>query len=124
MPAVKEFKDKVTSSVTRPVYTYEVPKHLANGITSVGLVQLTAHEEMLAAKRASGDTIRMAYEQVKQAIVEVNGERVSVADGSADTALEKMDPKLRNLVMSAHAKLHAPSDDEVNDFLNSRAVRA
>jgi hypothetical protein len=78
---------------------------------------------MMAAKRSNGDPIKLAYEQVMQAIAEVNGERVSLANGSADRAFNTMNPMLRNLVMTAHAKLHAPSDGDVELFLESREVR-
>jgi hypothetical protein len=61
----------------RPVYQFEVPEQLANGVTSVGLVELSADEEIMATKRSRGDTMRLAYELAKQALVEVNGAKVA-----------------------------------------------
>ena len=107
----------------RPVYVYQIPKEIGTDVASVGLVQLTAREEMMAAKRAGGDSVRMAYEQVMQALVEVNGETVGIANGSAETAFNSMSPMVRNLVMTAHVKLHAPEEATVADFLKSREVR-
>jgi hypothetical protein len=121
MDQIKKKVDEKKQS--RPVYVFDVPASLANGITSIGIVQLTAREEMQAAKRAGSDTIRLVYEQVKQSLVEVNGEAVNMADGSADSAIEAMDPKVRNLVMAAFANLHSPPEDTVRGFLESQSVR-
>jgi len=107
----------------RPIYTYKVPKVMADGVQSIGLVQLTTHEEMMSAKRAGSDPIRLVYEQVKQSLAEVNGQPVSLGDGTADTAFDKMGPQLRNLVMTAYAKLHTPADGMADDFLASQAVK-
>lgn len=121
--STQNLSEELAHKTSRPVYTYKVPAGMGDGIESVGLVQLTAHEEMLAAKRAGNDPMKLAYEQVMQALVEVNGERVRIADGSADKAFNAMGPMVRNLVMTAHVKLHAPPEDAVEDFLKSREVR-
>jgi len=122
--ATQNISEALAQKPSRPIYTYKVPSALGGeDFKTVGLVQLTAREEMMAAKRSNGDPIKLAYEQVQQSIAEVNGERVSIADGSADKAFNTMSPMLRNLVMTAHAKLHSPAESDVEDFLGSREVR-
>lgn len=122
--ATQNLSEAMAQKASRPVYVYTVPPHLGgDDFQTIGLVQLTAHEEMMAAKRSNGDPIKLAYEQVMQAIVEVNGERVSLANGTADRAFNTMGPMVRNLVMTAHAKLHAPPEADVDLFLQSREVR-
>jgi len=124
MAKTQNLSEGLPSKPSRPVYTYQVPSNLGGeDFKSIGLVQLTAREEMMAAKRSNGDPIKLAYEQVQQSIAEVNGEKVSIADGSADKAFNAMPPMVRNLVMAAHAKLHSPAESDVELFLQSREVR-
>ncbi len=78
---------------------------------------------MMAAKRAGTDPIRLVYESAKQAIVEINGQAVSLADGSVDKAFDEMGPQVRNLVMTAYGQLHTPPDEAVEGFLSSQTVR-
>ena len=109
----------------RAVNVYDVPKTVVQGdnaITSIGLVELTAHEELEAAKRAHGDSSRLAFELCKQSLVEVNGTKVGLADGSADSVWDRMSPQVRNLIMSAYAELHAPPPGAAEDFLRTRKV--
>lgn len=108
---------------SRPVFTYTVPEKMADGVKSIGLVQLTAHEEMMSAKRAGSDPIRLVYEQVKQSMVEVNSQAVSLADGTADRAFDQMGPRVRSLVMTAFTRLHTPEESDLEVFLTSRAER-
>jgi len=108
---------------TRPVYRYTIPVRLQGaGVSEVGMVQLTSGEELQATKRARNDTHRLAYELAKQSLVEVNGEKVGAADGSADKAWDALDPKVRTLVMSAYGDLHAPEEDDLNAFRKSQRV--
>jgi len=107
----------------RPVYTYDIPAPLANGITSIGIVELTTQEELMAAKRAAGDTHRLAYELTMQSLAEVNGSPVKLMDGSADKAFNDMGPKVRQLVMQAYGRLHGPEDSIVEGFLGSQKVK-
>ena len=108
----------------RPIYVYDVPPVCGDtAITSIGLVQLTTGEELMAAKRAHGDNFKLAFELAKQCVVEVNGEKVGVGDGSVDTAWNKMTPQTRNLVMGEYAALHAPPDGAEEAFRKSRRVK-
>lgn len=109
----------------RPIHTFDVPEALAavSGIKSVGMVELNALDEMQAAKKAKGDAMRLAYELSKAALVEVNGEKLSAADGSLESAWLRMNPKVRSLVLAAYGDLHSPPDGSVDDFLKSRQVK-
>ncbi len=115
---------KAPGKPTRAVHRYTIPATLAqNGSPrEVGLVQLTSGEELMATKRSRKDQFRLAYELAKQSLVEVDGQRVGAADGSVDTAWDKMPPKIRTLVITAFGDLHAPEDDEVSAFLKSQRV--
>ena len=117
-------KDKVDSSQkSRAIFVYTLPDALQNGITSVGLVQLSAHEELQAVKRARNDTHQLAYELAQQSLVEINGKTVKLEDGSVDSAFNGMNPQVRNLVLTAYAKLHAPAEDMTESFLSSQSVK-
>jgi len=108
---------------TRPVHVFDVPRVVDSEHKNVGLIELTADEELVATKRSHGDTMRLAYELAKQSLVEVNGQPVSAADGSVDAAFNKMTPKLRQLVLGAYAELHAPPEEASQAFFKSRKVR-
>lgn len=108
----------------RPIYVYDVPPECEDAeVKMVGLVQLTTGEELMAAKRAHGDNFKLAYELAKQCVVEVNGDKVSVGDGTVDIAWNKMAPQTRNLVMGEYAKLHAPPEGAEEAFRKSRRVK-
>lgn len=114
--------ERVKQQASRPMFVYTIKSPLSDGIQEVALVQLTAREEILCGKRANGDTFQMGYEQVMLALVQVNGEKVSVGDGSADSWFNKMLPPTRQLVMAAFGNLHGPEEGAVQDFLQSRTV--
>lgn len=107
---------------SREVTVFTLPKSIANGITSMGLVCLTPEEEIMAYNRAHGDAPKVAAEMVKASLAQLNGKPVSLADGSADTEWSKMDPKVRGLLQKAWSNLHTPTDEEEKDFLASRRI--
>lgn len=111
---------------SRVVYAYTIPKRIAKeaGVQSIGLIELTAREEMLAAKRSNGEQFNLAHSLVTSSLHMVNDVEVSIGDGSADRAWETMNPKVRNLVLQAFADIHAPEDEDTADFLASRQVKA
>lgn len=110
--------------MSRPEYTYDLPEALAKsiGITSITLVELTSDEEMMAARRAAGDQVRLAWELPKESLRGVSGKRVGAADGSIDAAWNGLHPKARSLVMQAYNDLHNPAQEDVKTFLASRQV--
>jgi hypothetical protein len=107
----------------RTVHTFTLPDSVLGEVRSVGLVELTAEEELMATKRARGDHFRLAYELAKQALATVNGARVGVADGSADAAWQGMHPKVRNMVLAAYMQLHTPDEGSTADFLKTVTVQ-
>lgn len=108
----------------RVVYEYDVPASIGGEeIKSVGVVELSAEEELQATRRARGDAIRLAFELAKTSLHEVNGVKLNHADGSADKTWNDMPPKLRNLVLQAYTELHSPEDDAALVFKASRKIK-
>jgi hypothetical protein len=120
------FEEKVHQpKAARPVHGFTFPASVQKeyGIKSVGIHELTVDDELAAAKRSSTDMIRYAYERALQALAEVDGKPVSLADGSSDTAWKGFSSQVRTLVMAAVDKVHALPEDAMADFLGSRRVR-
>ena len=110
--------------VVVPVYVFTVPEDVeANGVSSVGLRELTAQDELMCAKRAGGDSIRLAFEMAKQALAEVNEKKVSLVDGSADKAWDSFSSQIRQLVLTAYAEIHNVDEAKTKNFLKSRQVK-
>lgn len=108
----------------RPVHTFTFSKKLATTeVGSIGLVQLTSDEEIMATKRAANNAANMAQNLVLQSLAEVNGKPVTLADGSTDVVWKKFSPKQRGLMLAAYAELHTPDDSDVEDFLKSQKVQ-
>lgn len=104
----------------RIIHRFEVPASVPGEIRSLGMVEITADEELKAEARCKGAPDKRAAEMTKQALVEVNGEAVRIGDGSVEKAWNNMHPKVRTLVASAWVRLHLANDDEVEDFFASR----
>ena len=110
---------------TREVHVFTVPPMMAEkyGTESIGLHKLKVAEEQQAAKRSKANQMGLAYELTKAALAEVDGAAVSLAHGSSDTAWSKLDPKIRQLAMSAYINLHQPEDEEEEAFLASHTTK-
>lgn len=110
---------------TRPVSLFDVPESVASisGVKEVGMVTLTADEELLCFKRAKGDNAKLAMELSKTALVEADGKPLAQSDGTVDTFWKDCDPKLRQLVLTAYAELHAAPEEDQAAFLKSRRTR-
>ncbi len=91
-----------------------------HGVKSIGMIELTAEEELMATKRAHNDPIRLAYELSKEALREVDGRAMSTGNGTADRAWNGMHPKIRTLVVSAYGQLHSPEEQDLTSFLASQ----
>lgn len=115
-----------TEKPSRPVHLFSVPGKLSSetDIQEVGLITLTADEELQAYKRAGQkDNAKLATELAKAALVEFNGKPLKLADGTVDTFWKNLDPRVRQLVLSAYAELHGADEDDQKSFLASRKVR-
>ena len=104
----------------RAINVFDLPEGIANGVTSVGMVTLTADEELAAWKSAKGDQAAHATALAKTSLVEVNGQPVKRGDGSLDTAWKEFSPQVRQLVLSAYAELHKVEEEALDSFLKSR----
>ena len=104
----------------RVIHRFQIPESIPGDIRSIGLVEITAHEELMAEQRCKGSPDKRAAEMAKSALVEVNGAKVGFVDGSVNKAWNEMHPKVRTLIASAWVKLHLANDDEVDDFFASR----
>ncbi len=104
----------------RVIHRFEIPASVPGEIRSLGLIEITAQEELQAEQRCRGVSDKRAAEMAKASLVEVNGQKVRFADGSVDKAWNSMHPKVRTLVASAWVKLHLANDEEVDGFFASR----
>lgn len=121
------FEEKLLGSQSnRPVHIYEVSPELSDGcgVTSIGLVELTADEELMAAKRTRDDSMKLGFELIKQSMAEINGATVSLADGTTDRAWNTMSAKLRHVLLQAWHEIHKAKEEVEKGFLKSRRVRA
>ena len=109
--------------VARAVYAYKIPESCGGECRSVGLVEITSEEEMMAEKRAQGDRDRVPVELTKQCIVEADGLPMNTGDGSVDGLWKKLPPKVRTLLTTTYYTLHIPSEDETKSFFSSMAAR-
>lgn len=107
-------------SQDRVIHRFTVPNSIPGDIRSVGMVEMTAEEELRAEQRCKGASDKRAQEMTKQTLVEVNGQPVNLGDGSVERAWSAMHPKLRTLLATAWVKLHLAEDSEVDDFFASR----
>jgi hypothetical protein len=107
---------------TRVVNLFEVPESIqaTAGVAEIGMVTLTSDEELTCYKKAKGDSAKLATELAKTALVEADGKKLSPGDGTVDTFWKDLDPKLRQLVLTAYADLHAAPEEDQESFLKSR----
>lgn len=117
--------NSIPRTETRAIHEFEVPEQYQGEaqIKTVGLVELTIMEERDAAKRSGTNQMDLAFELWKQAIGEINGAPVSLADGSTDIAVNKMSPQLRALIMTAYIEVNTPKDKEISNFLKGRKIK-
>lgn len=126
MTKVDEQLQKISD---RPVAIYDVPeaeRFMFDEIpvVSMGFVELTPREELMALKRANGSAEAAAYESAKACIVEVNEKPIDKTNGDVDRLWQAMGPRGRQLVIMAYGELHQPSQATQVGFLKSRRTRA
>ncbi len=119
----QQLDEQAARVAKRPTYLYDVPEGVDPQISEIGLVEVTAEEELMAAKAAGREEARIAYELVKRSLCSINGHPVSTVDGSADKAWDEMGAKLRQLVLGAYSEIHNPQDGAAAAFLKSRRVK-
>lgn len=111
----------------RAVYVFEIPQEiieeLGPEIRSLGFRELTAGEELAATKRSKSDPLRLVVELVKQALVLVNDEAVSLANQSVDRRWDEFPAKIRSLCLTAYSEIHNPEEESQKAFLKSRVTK-
>lgn len=107
----------------RPVHIFEVPQSVPSEIRTLGVVELTANEELQATRRVAGDQFRLAYELALASLVEVDGQAVKLSDGTADKAFNDMGPRGRQLLMQAYHKVNGVEQEQTASFLSSQKIR-
>ena len=123
-PITEQLVARAAQQNERPLHVFKVPESLHHhGIKELGLVELTLDEEMRATQRARGDAIKLASEFAKECLRMVDGQPVRSGDGSADRAMAKMHPKLRQLLLQGYSMLHQTKAEENVGFLMSHEVR-
>lgn len=122
--AAAAITERAVTKQVRAVHTFTFPPSVATDkVQSVGIGELTANEEIQAAKRVGTDQARLPYELSLQCLAEVNGEPVSLGDGSADTAWQAMSAKQRTLVIAGYGEVNAPEQEDLSGFLKSQQVK-
>ncbi len=106
----------------RVVYTFAIPESIKGEVRSVGLVELTADEEIAVEQRCKGSPEKRAIEIVKATVREVNGARIHNGAGELDKLWNNLSPKVRSLLNKAWIKLHAADDAEADSFEKSMTV--
>lgn len=119
----QQLDEQAARVAKRPTYLYDVPKGVDPNVQEIGLVEVTAEEELMAAKAAGREEARIAYELVKHSLISINGQPISTIDGSADAAWQNMTAALRQLVLGAYSEIHTPADGAAAAFLKSRRVK-
>ncbi len=106
----------------RPLHVFTIPSTVEGDVREVGMVEITAQEEINAEKRARGDRTMIAVELAKESLRRVNGKPVLSSDGTVDSAWEAMVPKVRTFLVSAYSRMHIPTRTEEADFFSSMKV--
>jgi len=124
----------------RAIYEYELPETTYNedgsvkelGLAgqdeyikkSIGMVKLEMSEEVAAAERAAGNQARLAYAWARFSLVEVDGRKLNKAEAEDETVLERTDPAIRELILTAYADMATAGDGVAKKFLGSRKIKA
>lgn len=111
----------------REVYTFTLPENLrvTTGFSKIGLVELTADEELQAAARSGNSPVRLLWELVKQSVAYVDGKRVHTGDMSTDAfwnSKKKNMPKVRSLITTAYNRIHNAAPEDADAFLESLSI--
>lgn len=106
----------------RPIEVFDIPPGAEGGdeYKSIGLVRLSWREEKMIAARTGSDKNKLGFEMLLQALVQVNGLKVSTADGTADKAVATMPPKVREMLADAYGMIHHNKAEDLEAFRKSR----
>lgn len=127
--------DRELHKFTLPTKTRDkgLQRVLADGLRAIYMVELTVEEELVAARRAGGDPVNLAFELAKESLRAVDvynadskktvRQMVGTGDRSTDQQW-KRSPKVRNLMMSAYGAVNNASKDDTEAFIEGCVVVA
>lgn len=123
---------------SRPVNVFEVPEELRleiepdmtdamDDVVEIGMRILTPGEERLAIKQAGNEAGSILYNLNCAALVYVRLANDEIKEwrrpGEAMSALNRLHPKVRELVTLAYNDMHRPKQEISDGFLKTRKVR-
>jgi len=103
-------------TIERPSYRFTVPEQARQFPTdpkSFSMRPITANEERRANEVAEGAKTPLAYELLRQAVHEIDGQAEWV---------ERCGPKVRQLAFEAFARVNRPDESDTNAFLASMTM--
>jgi hypothetical protein len=122
-----EMRESEWAKQGRAVHTYTLPDSLRGSLPNmpkkVGLVQLTAEQELMASKIGKFDVMKSQYAATKLSIVEFDGRPVNQGEAEVDKFWERVDSRVRALLLQAYNKLSSPSKEEEDGFFSSETVQ-
>lgn len=119
-----ELRESEWGKQSYPVHTYTIPESLrGEGVPAkVGMVQLTAGQELTASKVGGMDYTKAQYAAAKMSIVQFDGRPVDAVNAEVDKFWERVDPRVRALILSAYNRLSSPKKEDEDSFFASEAV--
>jgi hypothetical protein len=106
----------------KTVHTYTLPEGIRNGgPTKVGIVQLSADQELLASKMGNFNFTKTQYAAVKLSIVSFDGRPVD--HDSVESFFDGADARIRSLLLQAYNKMTSPSRDDEDSFFKSEEIQ-
>lgn len=117
-----ELRESEWARQSRAVYRYSIPESLRgqqNVPKKVGMIQLSADQELMASRVGKFDFTKAQYAATKLSIVEFDGRPVDQANAEVDKFWERVDPRVRALLVQAYTKLSSPTKEEEDAFFGS-----
>lgn len=110
----------------RPVSIYTIPEGLrVPGLPyKFGMVELTKADIDRARARVKGEFHKLQDEQIKESIVELDGESVKASRHLVESFYDKCGQKIMSLLSIAYNHMNLPQDDDLEAFLSGRETRA
>lgn len=117
----------IRREANRTVFWYPLPTKMATalGIRKVGLIALTAREELQASARAGEGKESVGAELAKESLRYADDRKILVGDGSADEFWAQNSSafaQLRTLIVTAYAKIHHPTPEDMSYFLDNQTT--
>lgn len=110
------------------LFTYSIPESIRLNSEiplpkKIVMRQLSADEELQAHRVGRAEYMKSQYDAVKRAIVKLDSQDVSYAEGTSDKFWENCGPKMRSLLLQAYNRSTAPTAEEESSFLGSAEIQ-